>query len=504
MASFFRKLLGIPDREFFEEIIMRVNSPKKEEVAPATGGTAALPGGRQSEPVSDSNNFYNTFQYPEGYRIVQPDFLTEVIPVIRRLCYSNPDMAQALHNIVTLGNTGHKVFFDRNVDDEQADEMRNHLTNKHTEWAPGQAGSNGLVNKMLAQLMIGGASSAEWVPDNKLSTIKTVLMVNPEQIRFRLNKDKTTYEPYQRVTNTVVPGALVDGNLKKLNTKTYQYYALNGDTELPYGIPPYMPSLGPVKTQKCMNDNIEFTINQMGLLGFLEVLIEKPANTTNKGQKNYDIYLEELLNQAKSRIQEGYKDGAVVGFKDDHEFTFHSVAKDYEKAIELYKNNELQFATALKQDASLWGRNYNTSETNITVVFMKMLSELRNMQNIIKTQLIFGYTLELRLAGYNFQYLTVEFNPSTIQDELKIQQGKEIKIRNLIQLYLMGTISEKQFADELGYEAPDQPTPRVPIELLAGAGNPADKAESDKDREDQKNKSDKKVRDKNKPVPKNK
>ena len=462
---------------------------------------SALPTTRQSVPnYGNGAKYLLAIKYPNEYRIVEPEFLTEVIPIIRKLCYTNGDMSQALHNIVTLGNTGHKILFDRNVDDSQVDKMRDHIKNKHKEWAPGKAGANGLVNALYSQLMIGGAIAAESVPNADITSYETVILVPPEDIRFRLSNNGLKYEPYQRITNGVIPAnKLVNGNLKKLNPLTFKYYALNGVGELPYGIPPYLPALEPVKDQGLMNENIRFAIKQLGLLGFLEVLVSKPESQHEFGSKRYKEELEAHLDLAVQRVKQGFNDGAIVGYKDDHEINFNSISKDFASAVELYDNNELQLATATKQDASLWGRAYNTSETNITIVFMKMLSEQKNAQNILSEYLVELYSGELRMAGYNFNSLEVVFNPSTTQDALKHQQAREILIRNLLQLYLMGTISEKQFADEAGYEAPDQPKPRVPVELLAGK-NPAQEAEAGQKREKGKDASDKKVRDKNKPT----
>jgi hypothetical protein len=187
----------------------------------------------------------------------------------------------------------------------------------------------------------------------------------------------------------------------------------------------------------------------------------------------------------------------MVGVKDMHEMDFKSISKDFDKVIELYKNNELQIASGLKQDPSMWGRDYNTSESQITVVFMKMLSQLRNIQNSIKCNLEFGYALELRLAGFKFDYLNIVFDRSTIQDDLKFQQAEEIKIRNVTAKYIMGTIDEAAVANELGYET-YKSLPRVDLEIIAGGSAPKD-GEQQATRQDQKNKSAKKTRDKNKP-----
>lgn len=456
---------------------------------------STLPEGRISEPDYDglSQDFL-----AGRYAMVNQTFLSEVIPLIRMLSQNNPDVSQALHNIVSLGNTGHKIFFDRKVDEKLVDKMRNHIVNKRKKWAPGQAGMDGLVNKFFAQILIGGALSAEAVPNKDLTGITNVMLLNPERIIFKLRPDKVTYEPHQRLENIfLLPNRKrIDMDLIKLNPNTYQYLALNGDSESPYGIPPYMPVLKRIETQGNMNKNIDFIVDIMGLIGFLGVKIAKPDIEGQENDKAYAARLQNLLKAARDNVIGGLKDGVVVGFTDDHEFDFNSAAKNFEGVTELYKNNEMQIASALKQDASLWGRDYGTSEAKANITFIKMISELKNIQNVVKTYLEWLYSLELQLAGFDFEFLTVVFNRSTLQDDYKYQQAEEIKVKNSLYKYCAGVISIDQLADELGYEVPFAKKPLVPLEMLIGKTTPKDN--------ESKSKSAKKTRASKKAVPKNK
>lgn len=443
------------------------------------------------------------------YRVVNHPFIVQVIPLIRKLMMINPDVSQAIHNIVTLGNTGHKVIFDRTISLDQVEKMRNHLENKKLIWAAGCAGMDGLINKMFAQLLVGGAVSNEWIPNKKLNGIDSVILVNPEDIVFTLEEGNIKYVPWQRIVGTMgivgLPPTMDKTNpsgLIPLNPYTYRYYGLNGDTEIPYGFPPYMAALERIRSQTNMQTNIDFVVDQMGLLGFLEILLGKPMKQEGETDTNYSARLDTLVFEAQKRVEHGMKEGMVVGFKDDSEFKFTSMNRAVKEAIEIFKNNELMIGSALKQDMTLLGRDYNTSETQITVVFMKMLSELRNMQNIIKANLEFGYSLELTLAGFKFDYLKVKFNHSTLQDDLKYQQAREIKIRNVQQLMILGLIDQDQAADELDFEAPAYDEPMVPWEILAGGSTPTDDAAADGVKQKKKDASDKKVRKKNKPIPK--
>jgi len=80
-----------------------------------------------------------------------------------------------------------------------------------------------------------------------------------------------------------------------------------------------------------------------------------------------------------------------------------------------------------------------------------------------------------------------------LTDELKFQQAQEIKLRNLIALFQQGIIGQEQFADESGFESPDQPEPREDPKIAQQGVIDKESREADKDA------SDKKVRDKNNP-----
>lgn len=135
----------------------------------------------------------------------------------------------------------------------------------------------------------------------------------------------------------------------------------------------------------------------------------------------------------------------------------------------------------------------------MTILFTKLISELKNIQTCVARTLQYIYEVELRLAGFKFDSLEVEFRASTVQDDLKFQQALEIKIRNLRQLRMDGLISQDTYADELGYEKPHQQNPVVPFAPDKSTGDPNLDAEKKRVREKSKDTSDRRSRDRDKP-----
>lgn len=464
---------------------------KKDPVIP--------PRSRVSEPSGKEQTLLGLLQ--EELKEITPEFTFEVIPQIRKLTKENPDFGQAIKNVINLGNTGHKIKFDKSVSPDQVDLMRKHLKNKSKKWAKlqGAAGMDGLVNRMIYQVMVGGSLVLEKVFANDFKQgIAQIPLIRVEKVRWVLDSKKGVYLPYEIINLAEQVGnrdQFLNGNLKKLNYNTLIYYGLYSDSEIPYGIPPYMPALPATIIQGKMIDNIDFIVEQMGLIGFLQLLLDKEAKRADENVEQYKARMNSILIDAANRVKKGLRDGINVGFKDDAEFQFHSATKSVSGVTDLFKENELQLLSGLGMDGSLMGRDYGSSESQITVVFMKMVSEFKNIQLLIKEALEEIYRDELIATGFKFDYLSVEFNKSTLQDEVKWQQGQQYKIANVQEKYLSGWISQETAADEMDYENPDQPEPRDIPSL-------AQKIVARQQAKDQKNADAKKTRDTDKPNPK--
>jgi hypothetical protein len=435
----------------------------------------------------------------EKLNLVTPEFMFETIPTIRKLTITNSDFGQAIKNVINLGNTGHKIQFGPEIPADQADKMRKHLEEKGKIWAKlqGCAGMNGIVNRLMYQGMVSGSVVCEKVIQNDFKGLAEIPLIRPEKIRWVLNKGKKRYQPYELITKGLYASqsSYLFGNLKPLNANTLIYYGLYSDSEVPYGIPPYLPALDPIARQAKMLDNIDFIVEQMGLIGFLQVLLDKEDKQSSENEAQYRNRMQSLLDEAAARVKQGLRNGINVGFKDDTEFEFHSATKSVSGATDLFKENELQVLSGLLTDGSLMGRDYGSSESQITVVFMKMVAEHKNIQNNIKYLLEDIYTSELMMAGYRFNSLTVVFNASTLQDELKWQQGRQTKIANIQSEWRMGIINQETVAEDLDREKPDLPEPRVDVEL-------AKKLEKEKAERDTKNDSARRTRRKQEPVEK--
>ena len=438
---------------------------RKKKFSPSGAGVIP-PGDRESFP-SYATSFSGL---KESVSFVKPSFMYEYIPVIRKLLRVNSSLSLATSSIVQLANTGHSIEFDKGVSDEQVIKMRQHIETVSKNWGWGIPGLHGIVDKLIYQLFIGGAVSSEWVINNDLSGVNYLAFVNPDDVRVVYDHKTGHYEYYQVVRN--LNHAALKGSKKSdhpqnyihLNPQTYQYYGLMSDEESPIGIPPFLSALDDLQAQLKMLRNIGFVSDQLGIMGFLEVLLSKPEPHEGESHGAYKSRLESLLGEANSNIKSGVKDGMVAGYIDDHEFNFHSSTKDTAGVADIFDINQRMVSNGLLTSPQFLGGISSGSETMITVVFTKMLSQLSDVQAYVSEILERGIYIDLTLAGFKFKTVKVKFKPSTLTDEVKLQQSTEIKQRVNRILYADGIISLPQYAYNMGYDQPDQKEPRKEID----------------------------------------
>lgn len=482
--------------KILDYFIFRNRIKKKESTSESQNKSDPKPSttispGRVSVDEDDSN-IIRTLQGLT--KMVDPSFRVEVIPLLRNLYKVNPDMSIALQDMFKLANTKHTITFPNNTDSE-ADKMRDHLLKATKKWSIYTAGIDGLVNRMMVQLLVSGAISVEGVPNDDLSGLATVLFLKPENIVFK-REVNGVYSPYQRNHNYFAKNQ----DYIKLNTETYFYTGMFNDLDEPYGIPPFMASLDPLKGQHDMKVNFKHIMEVAGLVGFLEAKIQKSPQKPNESNAAYENRLYRDLKTLKKNIINGMKDGVVTGYIDDHEFKLNSTTKELGNIEKPWNMNQQAVANGLGVNGSIIGVSANVGEGATGIMLSKMISQLKNIQMLIGYVLDKLYSLELRLAGFNNKGMRITWGTSTISDEVKVQQGLQYKIQNLDLLYKAGIISQYQYAWEMGYDSPDNDEPRVSLEDQFSKGDPQE-ATKKKQRQEDKNQSARRSRDKTNPSP---
>lgn len=436
-------------------------------------------GGRQSMP--DGVSTLGGILSEMG--VLTPEFNIQLLGVIEKLAMYNPEVSNAMNNIVQLGNTLHgfpKVYFDDDVPEKVQKEALMRLKRKSKDWYAFSGGVMSLVTDLLTQAAISGCLSAESVPMEDLSGVKKIVLVAPKNIRFKYDPEKDTYNHFQ-VVNGVV-GTDHQGMIP-LNGITYSYIALQRMGEKPYAIPPFLAAMDNVYVGAEMSKDIKNVIKRLGAAGFLEVLLTPPKVRPDEvnNPTAYENRTSTYLSKVVPEIEKGMAKGFVTGFKGEHEFEMHNTASNIQGAHFLLTENDHKIMRGLKQDPMMFGENISTTETLARVILAKMTTQIKSYQYIVTTFLEKVFLMDLQLAGFPINHLDVEIDPPLVSDKLKDAQAIKAELENLKVLYSQGIIDQNQFAVEAGYEKPAEEEPRKVVNPLIPIAEDDEEEEGDDD-----------------------
>lgn len=464
----------------FADIVARKKPPV---VSGKKAADVSLPikGGRQTQP--EGMTTLGGFLAELGS--VQPDFNIQLLPALERLAINNSEISYAVENITTLGNTMNSfpsnIAFDDAVPDAVQKEMIARLKERSKAWYAYSGGMNSLVNDLLTQIAINGALSAERVPNKALDGIDKIVLVAPKSIRFSYDNQSSAYVPFQLPSTGMYAGG-IDGI--RLNLLTYSYKAYRKVGEKPYGIPPFIAALENIAISQDIGENLKHVVKKLGVLGFLEVLVNGPKPKQGEEDEAYYKRTEKYLQSVIPEVEKGVAKGYVVGFKGMHEFNMQPTTANVQGAKELIEVNDVKLMAGLKQDPMMFGRNFSTTETLARVILAKTTTQVTNYQKIVATFLEEVFLLDLQLAGYAVKNVEVEFDAPMIGDNQRDEDTRGKKIDNLDKLYKQGIISQQQKAQELGYDKADQEEPRAePVDpnAIIDPNNPDEKSKKPKD-----------------------
>lgn len=453
----------------------------KPEVKADTNDTQAIPtsGGRSSMP--DSVSLMSLLQ--DEVALIKPEYAIEFIKALEHLGMHNADVSYAVDNIVQLGATEFDVFFDDKVSDDQKNEMMHFLKMRYKGWYGFNEGLGSLIRDLLAQVAITGALSAEIVPNNSLTGVKKIVLVTPRNIRFLYDNLTDTHKPYQNINGIKAAFGLKDSvavqGLKELNPVTYKYAAIRRFNENPYAVPPFLSAIENICIERDMMTNFRLVIKNLGLLGFLNVMVTAPKPMPGELDPAYQERMKAYMASVAASAGQALSKGFIVGEKNTQDIKMENTSANATDAEKLFNMNEKLKLSGLKQDPLMMGRNYSTTETLGRVILTKMGSQIVSYQEMVASFLESAFMMDLLLAGFPVSFLEVVFAKPLLSDVFKDAQAETAKLANLTTLYNQGIISQEDYAQEAGYEQADQPKPREPVlpagVSAKGAGNPSNK-----------------------------
>lgn len=381
---------------------------------------------------------------------VNPEYPLEMIPLLRKFAIINPDLNQSIKRTITLNNSGLDWELDGVSESVKAAAIA-----EIESWLDQHPG---IVNKLMRQIILTGALSAESIPDLALTSIEEIRLIPVQSIRFQREQlepgkngeTRYAFVPYQILRN---------GNRARLNEFQYSYEALETDEDNPYAIPPAISAIRSMLTQARGSDNVDRLIGKWGLLGFITMLFKKPAPFPGMDMANTEKQREQLLHDKKAAFEKNSGSGFIAAF-DDTKIEHHSIASEKSSGFQdIWRSVEEQISSGMDTDLFMLGRSYSVTEAYAKIAGKLFLLKGKNQVHPVKRFLEKHFALHLRMKGYNFKTLSANWKEGISLDpagdalaEKAKAETEEIRIRNTFAKVAGGVIQLDDAAKELGYE----------------------------------------------------
>lgn len=383
------------------------------------------------------------------YSTVSPIVSFESLEVLEKLAIFNPDISQYIANITNLANTGHTVQIDAKSD-SVAEAALNRLNETASRLYRNGAGVDGLINAYLFQIAWSGALSSEDVVNFAGRRVEQTVLVPVKQIRFKYDKERGSYVPYQK-TNNFARNRDIFG-LIPLHAETYRYYALQTIENSPYAKPPASAAIETIcESQKPIMENIRYIAQKFGLLGLFTAAVTPPPKKPGEPDGEYNSRATNYLGMVAKALAARLRDGLIVAFR-DQKIEHTNIAEGASGVYELNRISEEQVMSGLAMQPAFFGRTDSTTETYADVVYSLLLAQVHNIQRLVKRRQEQTYRLDLRLGGLEVEGVSIKFNRTFSRNALAENQAAQIKWQIILEQVKNGAISPDEGAQDLGLE----------------------------------------------------
>lgn len=445
----------------------------EQRLAAVRAAGAAVKTGRTSAILGDSNATGALGAIQRLFRAYEPlayQLPWQILDYVEILSTYNPDYSQAVENIKMLSNSGHEliVMADSDLEVRRTKDL---LEGKAASIQESHGGIDGVIDKLLDQAATYGAMCGEWVLNETMTDIVDFADLNPKKIRFFWIEEDQRYAPFQKVTSKQAKdaekaGQEVKGDCVRLNEITFRYYAFDAAPGSPYGVPPFLAALGNIAIQRDMVHNMAQIVKKIGLLGVVDLKIERLTPLPGETDEAYAARAGSYLDAYVGIAEEMVKEGGIVHF-DDVDASAWQIGGNAAGATNIHKANEEMVFSGLKSMPSVQGRSYSTTETYAGVAYEIILRNTFKYQRACKRMIESGYWLIATLNGRKPSSISLQFKTNRSLNRLQEAQAEKVEISNAYMLWLLGIIDQMMLAHRLGYNEPKTPLEEPPESLLS-------------------------------------
>lgn len=394
----------------------------------------------------------------------------EILDYVELLSTYNPDYSQAVENIKMLANSGHELMVDASSD-LQRRRTKEYLEEQSRKIQESHGGIDGVIDKLLDQAATFGAMCGEWVLNDQLTEVVDFADISPKKIRFFWIEEDQRFAPFQKVTAKQAEearktGQEVRGNCVRLNELTFHYYAFDAAPESPYGTPPFLAALQNIAIQRDMVHNMGQIVKKIGLLGMVDLTIERLQALPGESDEDYAARAGAYLDAYTGIAEEMVRDGGLVHF-DDVTSNMLQLGGNAAGATNIHKANEEMVFSGLKSMPSVQGRSYSTTETYAGVAYDIIMRNTLKFQRAVKRVIEHGYWLMCNMGGYQPDKITLKFNENRSLNRQQEAAAERVEIANATMKWILGILDQRGVAQELGYAEPKTPLDEVPESLIS-------------------------------------
>lgn len=421
---------------------------------------------RSSEEPRGNSWMDNLRGLAKAYENLPVGLPFEIYDYVELLALYNPDYSQAVNNIVTLGNPGFNIVVEEEKN-RKAKTFVESIEMKAKTMNQGEGGFPGMVKKMLYQAAVYGAMCGEYVLDSRLTDVKRFAFISPKSIRFFWSDEEGDWHPYQKIdwgTRGMAGGSVFEGTYKKLNKTTFYYQAVFSLNNSPYGVPPFFASLENVAIQRDMIDSLKNIVRKMGLIGIMQMVIERMPMMSDETQIQYENRLQGYLTSYQNILNEMLATGGIAHF-DDVQVNNLAISERAFGADAIFKLNEEQIFSGLHSLPSVQGRSYSTTETYANVSYDMILRNAEYFTSAVKYIMESGLGLMAMVWGLSPVKVRFKFKENKTLQRLQNAQAESVEYKTERQMWKDGLLNQEQVAQRRGFqqvaEPKEEPEPDV-------------------------------------------
>jgi len=455
LESLGKQIKGIAPKYVIDNINSRLEKFFKKEI-PATVATNAIRAFAKNNKYDLTNlslpilaGKKSEVSYLDGYTITNP--FVAYFERLEQNAIINPDISNAVLQDILLSNTSLTYTFDESVPKRALKNMNTALKKFFDSVYMGRGIRAFMADSAYDLSVFGALSNEAEINDPPMDGIKELWRVKNRTIRWVLKNGE--WKVCQLSPRT--------GRLIELNPLTYIYNPILSNSEVPYGIPPLLPSIKMEEIESIMLDSFVGVMKRYGVLGLVTALLSvEPEREEEETDEEYLKKVNKLMEETANQIEKNWATGIMVGLEGMHEFNLTGNNVNASGLDSLFNVLDTRLAASLKTFPSMIGRPFTVAETFGRIILEVTTGKLETIQDKLAKMVEKFAKLQLRLLGFPPQYwstLKVELKKATIRDEFRTAQTRRTNVETDIMLRDNMVINNDQVAQQQGYDSAVDP-----------------------------------------------